>query len=92
MIDLYKGDCLQVMDKLIARGVIADTIITDAPYVISKNSGYINNSIDRQDYISKYGKHTIDFGERDKIEININLIFEKFYKLLKDGGTVVFFL
>ena len=32
MIDLYKGDCLQVMDDLIAKGIIIDAIITDPPY------------------------------------------------------------
>ena len=29
---LYNGDCLEVMDKLIAEGVIVDAIITDPPY------------------------------------------------------------
>ena len=29
---LYKGDCLEVMDKLIADGVEVDAIITDPPY------------------------------------------------------------
>jgi len=32
VIDLYKGDCLEVMDKLIADGVKVDAIITDPPY------------------------------------------------------------
>ena len=32
MADLYKGDCLEVMDKLIADGVKVDAIITDPPY------------------------------------------------------------
>ena len=32
MIDLYNGDCLEVMDKLIADGVKVDAIITDPPY------------------------------------------------------------
>ena len=32
MLDLYKGDCLEVMDKLIADGVKVDAIITDPPY------------------------------------------------------------
>lgn len=32
MIDLYNGDCLEVMDKMIADGVIVDAIITDPPY------------------------------------------------------------
>ncbi len=31
-IDLYKGDCLEVMDELIARGIVVDAIITDPPY------------------------------------------------------------
>ena len=32
MIELYNGDCLKVMDKLIAEGVVVDAIITDPPY------------------------------------------------------------
>ena len=31
-IKIYKGDCLEVMDKLIANGVMVDSIITDLPY------------------------------------------------------------
>ena len=31
-IDLYKGDCLEVMDELIEDGIIVDAIITDPPY------------------------------------------------------------
>lgn len=31
-IDLYKGDCLEVMDRLIEQGVVVDAIITDPPY------------------------------------------------------------
>lgn len=31
-IDLRKGDCLEVMDKLIEEGIIVDAIITDPPY------------------------------------------------------------
>ena len=33
MIDLYKGDCLEVMDGLIEEGVKVDAIITDPPYL-----------------------------------------------------------
>ena len=32
MIDLYNGDCLEVMDKLIEDGIKVDAIITDPPY------------------------------------------------------------
>ena len=31
-IELYNGDCLEVMDKLIEQGVKVDAIITDPPY------------------------------------------------------------
>jgi len=31
-IELYKGDCLEVMDKLIEQGIKVDAIITDPPY------------------------------------------------------------
>jgi len=32
MINLFNGDCLEMMDKLIADGVVVDAIITDPPY------------------------------------------------------------
>ncbi len=32
MIDLYNGDCLEVMQQLIDKGVKVDAIITDIPY------------------------------------------------------------
>ena len=32
MIDLHKGDCLEVMDKLIADGVKVDLVVTSPPY------------------------------------------------------------
>ena len=32
MIELFQGDCLEVMDELIKKGVKVDAIITDIPY------------------------------------------------------------
>jgi len=37
MIDLYKGDCLTVMDELIEEGVTVDAIIVDLPYGTTQN-------------------------------------------------------
>ena len=34
---LYQGDCLEVMDKLIEKGVKVDAIITDPPFGTTKN-------------------------------------------------------
>ena len=35
--ELYKGDCLEVMDKLIEQGVNVDCILTDIPQEITQN-------------------------------------------------------
>lgn len=32
MIEVYRGDCLEVMDELVKKGVKVDAIITDIPY------------------------------------------------------------
>jgi site-specific DNA-methyltransferase (adenine-specific) len=37
-VQLYQGDCLEVMDRLIAEGVKVDAIITDIPQEITQNS------------------------------------------------------
>ena len=31
-INLYNGDCLEIMDYLISQNIIVDAIITDPPY------------------------------------------------------------
>ena len=36
-IDLYKGDCLEVMDKLIEEGIVVDAIICDPPFGTTQN-------------------------------------------------------
>lgn len=38
MFRLFNGDCLEVMDKLIAEGVKVDAVITDIPQEITQNS------------------------------------------------------
>lgn len=88
---IYNIDCKTHLDHLIKNKIQVNCIMTDAPYLISKASGYTNNSPDKSDYITKYGKHTIDFGEWDKIELDLEYLFTSFYTLLKDGGTLLFF-
>ena len=36
-IKLYNGDCLEVMDKLIADGIKVDAVITDPPYSVTRS-------------------------------------------------------
>ena len=35
--ELYNGDCLEVMDKLIKEGVQVDLVVTSPPYYNAKN-------------------------------------------------------
>jgi len=41
MIDLYNGDCLEVMDKLIEQGVKVDYTFTSPPYNRKRNDKYL---------------------------------------------------
>ena len=64
MIDLYKGDCLEVMDELIDEGVKVDLTITSPPY---DNLRTYNDSLDWNEsiwkqVIEKLYKITIDGG------------------------------
>ena len=36
--ELYNGDCLEVMDRLIEQGIQVDMILTDPPYIISRET------------------------------------------------------
>lgn len=86
---VYEGDALGLLKELDSNSV--DLILTDPPYLISKSSGYINNSPDRKDYIAKYGKHKIDFGEWDKQDIDLMQLLNEFYRVLKPSGSLLMF-
>lgn len=86
---LIHGEAIEAMDRLIKEGITVDAIITDPPYLISKPSGYTETNND--EYRKKYGKHSIDYGDWDKREINLPLLFEKYFRLLRNGGTLITF-
>ena len=77
------GDCLKLMKDIPDESI--DLIVTDPPYIISKKSNFSvggswNNTKD-----SKYRKTPpkTDFGEWDKIPLNLENILTSFYKKLK---------
>ena len=39
-IQLYNGDCLEIMENLIQKGVKVDAVITDPPYNISRENNF----------------------------------------------------
>lgn len=51
-IDLYNGDCLEVMDKLIVGGVKVDAIITSPPYNFGINYGDYKDDKDFSEYFN----------------------------------------
>jgi len=78
-IKLYNDDCLDRMDKLIAKGVKVDAIITDPPYNIAKDNNF-----------HTMGRVGIDFGEWDK-GFNLTSWIDKGVELLdKDGSMFIF--
>ena len=80
MINLYNGDCLSVMDKLIKDGVKVDLIITSPPYNITdfhanclKYSNYEGNAMNEQTY------------QNWQVEV-----LDKCYDLLSDDGSIMY--
>lgn len=71
---LYNGDCLEVMDKLIAEGVKVDTIITSPPYWSLREYGDSDFEIGRELTINEYIDKLIK-------------TFEKAKDILKETGT-----
>ena len=79
MIELYQGDCLEVMDELISLSVKFDAIITDPPYNISRDNNF-----------KTMGRAGIDFGEWDK-DFDLTGWIKYCEPLLKKGGNIVIF-
>ena len=87
---ILKGDCFDLIKDIDSKSV--DLILVDPPYLISRSSNFKNYSDDAsQELITKYGKVSIDFGEWDKGELDWDLLFKEYYRILKDGGTLVIF-
>lgn len=84
------GDCLDELDKIDGNSI--DLILIDPPYIISKDSNFKNYSKSaNKEIITKYANHSIDFGDWDKVELDWNLLFSKFHRILKSGGTLIIF-
>lgn len=84
-IQLYNGDCLEVMDRLIEQGVKVDAIITDPPYLHEKGGRgklLLGDSLDRDLFnMKKLG----DFGES-----NINNFLDKANSLMSKTNMYCF--
>lgn len=78
------GDCFEMLGTIPKNSV--DLILTDPPYLISRKSNFTKNSDN-----SKFNKISIDFGDWDKEEINFDLLFKEYKRILRNGGTLIIF-
>lgn len=76
-IQLYEGDCLEIMDKLIKSNIKFQSIIVDPPYGTIKGINNVNHGLS--------GKTEWDN------KIDIVKMFDKCEKLLIEQGTLIIF-
>lgn len=87
---IINDDCFNYISKIASNSI--DLILTDPPYLISRKSGFKSYSDNaNQELKSKYGQLSLDFGYWDKSEIDWNKLFSEYYRVLKNGGTIIFF-
>lgn len=79
-VELYNGDCLEVMDKLIEQGAKVDTIITSPPYNIGKM--HSNKT--------QYGTYSGNDMEESEYQNWQLEILKRCFKLLKDEGSLFY--
>ena len=88
--NIINGDCFNELYRIKSNSI--NLILTDPPYQISRSSNFKKYSKSAsKDIITKYGQLSIDFGDWDKSEIDWNKLFSEYYRVLKTGGTVIFF-
>ena len=78
------GDCYEIL-KTIDKNSI-DLILTDPPYNISRQSNFTKNSDNK-----KFNNISIDFGDWDQEEVDLDYLFFEFKRVMKPGGTLIIF-
>jgi site-specific DNA-methyltransferase (adenine-specific) len=81
---ILHADCFDILSKIKNKSV--ELILTDPPYSISKSSFF-----QHQKNNPKFDNISIDFGEWDKSEIDLDILFKHYKRVLKKGGTLIIF-
>lgn len=87
---IINDDCYNILPTIESKSV--DLILVDPPYGISRKSmfGKINDNTPEL-MTTKYGKISNDFGDWDKEFIDLDILLSEYYRILKPGGTLIFF-
>lgn len=90
MIQIYNQDCFVLLNSIETKSI--DAIVTDPPYLISRDSGLKNGGSWNT---GKNGKKKtppiLDFGEWDKVEIDLELLVSELYRVLKNSSSAIIF-
>lgn len=87
---ILQGDCFELIKSIDSKSV--DLILVDPPYLISRDSNFKNYSEGTsKEIVNKYSGISIDFGDWDKSELNWDILFKEYNRVLKDGGTLIIF-
>ena len=79
------ADYRDFLDSL--GGGVADLVLTDPPYTISRKTGF--QSLGARS-VKRFAV-SMDFGEWDHTEIDLDALAERCYRILRQGGTVIVF-
>lgn len=86
---LVNDDCFNYLKEIKSNSI--DLILVDPPYLISRNSNFQKYSETTDQFmITKYNM-SIDFGDWDKEDIDWDLLFKEYYRVLRKGGTLLIF-
>ena len=83
--NLVCADFRDFLDSIASSSV--DLVLTDPPYAISRKTGF--KSLGRRS-VKRFAV-SMDFGEWDHAEIDLEALARKTYRVLRKGGTVIVF-
>ncbi len=90
MIELHNKNCLDLLPDISDKSI--DLILIDPPYFISRKSGFACSGPNTTaQCATKFGGYKTDFGEWDKTEPDLFTLMQHFYRILKNGGTLIMF-